>query len=129
MYVTLRCQTCDNIDCPIARLYVPYDSLEGCTREVTEDLAAQYTHAIEEVLPFAKTSSQFDSVEQTLNEIYQSSIGRKLDAKGKALPQHQRLAATETPNGSKDTPDNTEHTLQAPRQESEQTHSIDILRL
>lgn len=125
MYVTLRCQTCDNIDCPIARLYVPYDSLEGCTREVTEDLAAQYTHAIEEVLPFAKTSSQFDSVEQTLNEIYQSSIGRKLDAKGKA----QRLAATEAPNSSKDTTDNTEHASQAPHQESEQTHSIDILRL
>lgn len=125
MYVTLRCQTCDNIDCPIARLYVPYDSLEGCTREVTEDLAAQYTHAIEEVLPFAKTSSQFDSVEQTLNEVYQSSIGRKLDAKGKA----QHLATTEAPNSSKDTPDDTEHTSQAPHQESEQTHSIDILHL
>lgn len=125
MYVTLRCQKCDNTDCPIARLYVPYDSLEGCTREVSEDLAAQYTHAIEEVLPFAKTSSQFDSVEQILNEIYQSSIGQKLDAKGKA----QRLAATEAPNSSRDTPNNTEHTSQAPHQESEQTHSIDILRL
>lgn len=123
MYVTLRCQTCDNIDCPIARLYVPYDSLEGCTREVTEDLAAQYTHAIEEVLPFAKTSSQFDSVEQTLNEIYQSSIGRKLDAKGKALPQREH------PKESKDTPAHTEHTSQAPRQESEQTRKIDILHL
>lgn len=123
MYVTLRCQTCDNIDCPIARLYVPYDSLEGCTREVTEDLAAQYIHAIEEVLPFAKTSSQFDSVEQTLSEIYQSNIGRKLDAKGKAL------AAAEAPNSSKDTPAHTEHTSQAPHQESEQTRKIDILRL
>lgn len=123
MYITLRCQTCDNIDCPIARLYVPYDSLEGCTREVTEDLAAQYTHAIEEVLPFAKTSSQFDSVEQTLNEIYQSSIGRKLDAKGKALPQR------EVPKFQKDTPAYTEHTSQVPLQESEQTHKIDILHL
>lgn len=123
MYVTLRCQTCDNIDCPIARLYVPYDSLEGCTREVTEDLAAQYTHAIEEVLPFAKTSSQFDSVEQTLSEIYQSNIGRKLDAKGKALPQQ------EAPNGSKESPAHTEHTSQAPYQESEQIHKIDILHL
>lgn len=127
MYVTLRCQTCDNIDCPIARLYVPYDSLEGCTREVTEDLAAQYTHAIEEVLPFAKTSSQFDSVEQTLSEIYQSNIGRKLDAKGKTLPQ--RLVAAEAPNSSKDTPAHMGHTSQAPHQESEQTHSIDILHL
>ena len=127
MYVTLRCQTCDNIDCPIARLYVPYDSLEGCTREVTEDLAAQYTHAIEEVLPFAKTSSQFDSVEQTLSEIYQSSIGRKLDAKGKALPQH--LAVAEAPNSSKDTPAHTEHTSQVSHQESEQTRKIDILHL
>ena len=127
MYVTLRCQTCDNIDCPIARLYVPYDSLEGCTREVTEDLAAQYTHAIEEVLPFAKTSSQFDSIEQTLSEIYQSNIGRKLDAKGKALPQH--LVAAEAPSSSKDIPAHTGHTSQAPHQESEQIHSIDILHL
>lgn len=127
MYVTLRCQTCDNIDCPIARLYVPYDSLEGCTREVSEDLAAQYTHAIEEVLPFAKTSSQFDSVERTLNEIYQSNIGRKLDAKGKALPQ--RLAAAEVPNNSKDTPAHMEHMSQSLLQESEQAHKIDILHL
>lgn len=104
MYVTLRCQTCDNIDCPIARLYVPYDSLEGCTREVSEDLAAQYTHAIEEVLPFAKTNSQFDSVERTLNEVYQSNIGRKLDVRGKALLQQER------PRESKDTPAHTEHT-------------------
>lgn len=123
MYVTLRCQTCDNIDCPIARLYVPYDSLEGCTREVSEDLAAQYTHAIEEVLPFAKTNSQFDSVERTLNEVYQSNIGRKLDVRGKALPQQER------PRESKDTPAHTEHTSQSPHQESERTHSIDILRL
>lgn len=123
MYVTLRCQTCDNIDCPIARLYVPYDSLEGCTREVSEDLAAQYTHAIEEVLPFAKTNSQFDSVERTLNEVYQSNIGRKLDVRGKALPQQER------PRESKDTPAHTEHTSQTPHQGSEQTHSIDILRL
>ena len=123
MYVTLRCQTCDNIDCPIARLYVPYDSLEGCTREISEDLAAQYTHAIEEVLPFAKTSSQFDSVERTLNEVYQSNIGRKLDVRGKALPQR------EYPKESKETPAHTEHMSQSPHQESEQTRKIDILHL
>ena len=123
MYVTLRCQKCDNIDCPIARLYVPYDSLEGCTREVSEDLAAQYTHAIEEVLPFAKTSSQFDSIERTLNEVYQSNIGRKLDARGKALPQR------ECSKESKDTLAHTEHMSEASHQESEQTRKIDILHL
>lgn len=87
MYVTLRCQKCDNLSCPIARAYVPYDSLEGCTRQVTDDLAAQFHHAVEEVLPFARTAAQFGYIEKTLNEVYQSCIGRRLDSRGKALPE------------------------------------------
>lgn len=89
MFVTLRCQKCDNADCPIARKYVPYESLEGCTRNVSESLATKFRHDIEEILPFAwkREDSQdvFDMVERDLNEVYSSPIGCKLDAKGKKI--------------------------------------------
>ena len=89
MFVTLRCQKCDNVDCPIARKYVPYDSLEGCTRKVPESLAAKFRHDIEEVLPFAwkrKDSQQvFNAIEKDLNKVYAAPIGCKLDAKGKKI--------------------------------------------
>lgn len=89
MFVTLRCQKCDNVDCPIARKYVPYESLEGCTRRVSESLAAKFRHDIEEVLPFAwkREDSQqvFNAIEKDLNEIYAAPIGCKLDAKGKKI--------------------------------------------
>lgn len=89
MFVTLRCQKCDNIDCPIARKYVPYESLEGCTRRVSESLAAKFRHDIEEVLPFAwkqEDSQQvFNTIEKDLNEIYAAPVGCKLDFKGKKV--------------------------------------------
>lgn len=89
MFVTLRCQKCDNVDCPIARNYVPYDSLEGCTRKVSESLAAKFRHDIEEVLPFAwkreDSEHVFNAVERDLDEVYAAPIGCKLDAKGKKI--------------------------------------------
>lgn len=89
MFVTLRCQKCDNVDCPIARKYVPYESLEGCTRRVSESLAAKFRHDIEEVLPFAwrREDSQqvFNTIERDLNEVYAAPIGCKLDVKGKKV--------------------------------------------
>ena len=89
MFVTLRCQKCDNVDCPIARKYVPYESLEGCTRNVSESLAAKFRHDIEEVLPFVwkRKDSQdvFDTIESDLNEVYTAPIGCKLDMKGKKI--------------------------------------------
>lgn len=89
MFVTLRCQKCDNVDCPIARKYVPYESLEGCTRNVSESLAAKFRHDIEEVLPFVwkRKDSQdvFDTIENDLNEVYAAPIGCKLDVKGKKV--------------------------------------------
>lgn len=89
MFVTLRCQKCDNIDCPIARNYVPYDSLEGCTRKVSESLATKFRHDIKEVLPFAwkREDSKFifNAVEKDLNEVYAAPVGCKLDAKGKKI--------------------------------------------
>lgn len=89
MFVTLRCQKCDNVDCPIAKKYVPYDSLEGCTRKVPESLAAKFRHDIEEVLPFAwkreDSKKLFDMIEKDLNDIYAAPVGCKLDAKGKKI--------------------------------------------
>ena len=89
MFVTLRCQKCDNVDCPIARNYVPYESLEGCTRRVSESLAAKFRHDIEEVLPFAwkreDSKKLFDMIQKDLNDVYAAPVGCKLDDKGKKI--------------------------------------------
>lgn len=90
MFVKLQCRTCDNIDCQLGRKVIPEDSLEGCTREVSEDLAAQYYHATEEVLPFVLLGKNPDSSWKKLEEItriqeqvYQQKIGSLLDSKAK----------------------------------------------
>ena len=69
MFIKLQCRTCDNIDCQLGRKVIPEDSLEGCTREVSEDLAAQYYHATEEVLPFVLLGKNPDSSWEKLEEI------------------------------------------------------------
>lgn len=90
MFIKLQCRTCDNIDCQLGRKVIPEDSLEGCTREVSEDLAAQYYHATEEVLPFVLLGKNPDSSWEKLEEItriqeqvYQQKIGSLLDSKAK----------------------------------------------
>ena len=90
MIVTLRCQKCDKVDCDIARLYVPYDSLEGCTRVVDDELAARFRHAVDEVIPFMsirRSEQEREDAERCLDSVYKAPVGRVLDAKGKALPR------------------------------------------
>ena len=122
MYVTLRCQKCDNIECPIARAYVPYDSIEGCTRDVSERESQQFHHMIEEVLPFARTQSQFAEVADFLAKVYASPLGRKLDASGKALP----LSAS---NSAESCGSDTAPSSEPSPARQEDTHTIDILSL
>lgn len=122
MYVTLRCQKCDNIECPIARAYVPYDSIEGCTRDVSEQEAQLFHHMVEEVLPFARTREQFEAVERCLEEVYSSPLGRKLDKAGKALPQSAS-------NSAESCGSDTEPSSEPFPARQEYTHTIDILSL
>lgn len=51
-FITLRCIDCENPTCDISRKYVFQNSKEGCTREVSEEVAARYYHYMEEVVPF-----------------------------------------------------------------------------
>lgn len=122
MFITLRCQKCDNVDCPMARAYVPYESNEGCTRDVSEQEGQLFHHMIEEVLPFARTQTQFEAVESCLAKVYASPLGRKLDAFGKALP----LPAS---NSAESYENDTEPSLEPSPARQEDTHTIDILSL
>lgn len=90
MFIKLQCRTCDNIDCELGRKVIPEDSLEGCTREVSEDLAAQYYHATEEVLPFVllgknpETSwGKLEEISCIQEQVYQQKVGSLLDSKAK----------------------------------------------
>lgn len=86
MYITLRCKHCDNTDCPIARAYIPEDSLEGCTRRVSEEDSEKFQYYIEEVIPLSHSFSRLEEARVFLDRMYHMPFGRKLDAKGKVDP-------------------------------------------
>lgn len=99
MYVTLRCATCDNADCKLARLFIPEDSLEGCTREVTDEQGELLLHYREEVLPFIPMYKNHFAAQEKLEEIYQflltiysCPLGKMLDSKGKVQVPASRPA-------------------------------------
>lgn len=98
MFITLRCQKCDNIDCPIARAYVPYESNEGCTREVSQETYERWQHLMIETLPFLSlrriTSQVYADIDSLENEVYSSKLGRKLDYNGKVLPESTHDASS-----------------------------------
>lgn len=63
---------------------------EGCTRLVTEKVAAQYFHYTEEIIPFWKTytlkqvkQSYLEIINFLFNHVYNAPIGQKLDKNGK----------------------------------------------
>lgn len=93
-YVSLHCSTCSLIDCPIARLYVPGGSLEGCTRALSDEDADLYRHYDLEVVPLASLSRSLEDCVRKMDEVegfyqeivYKAPIGRRIDEKGKALP-------------------------------------------
>lgn len=91
MFVTLRCATCGNADCDIARKYIPEGSLEGCTRSVSDLEADQYTYITNEFLPTCQLlhnpMPRLDEAEEFLQSLYSHELGAKIDAKGKALPK------------------------------------------
>ena len=92
MYITLKCQSCDNMDCPFGRYFIPDESEEGCTRAVSEEQADRLQHYQEEILPFIPMYKNPIAAQQKLTEIYDflqniysCPIGKLLDAKGKVI--------------------------------------------
>lgn len=89
--ITLRCIDCENDACCYSRKYFPYESLEGCTRVVSDEVADKHFYYMNEVAPFMnikssteKTAPQYKKIIDFLfNEIYSAPIGQKLDTKGK----------------------------------------------
>lgn len=76
---------------PIGRWINIDAELLGCTRGVDEDLAAQYDHMKDEVLPFLHMNKNieynneiYDELESIENKIYAAPLGVVLDEKGKA---------------------------------------------
>lgn len=92
MFLTLRCAECGKWPCDRAREYIPEGSLEGCTREVTEEQSEEFSHYLSEVLPFLArrrrtdaTDAEFCRIEDLLQHIYSCPFGRKLDAAGRVV--------------------------------------------
>lgn len=92
MFITLKCRECDNIDCPIAREYIPDDSIEGCTKDATEEDAEKFYYYTEEVLPFVRqydntktAQERLDEIYIFLNHLYNLPTDNKLDSKGKVI--------------------------------------------
>lgn len=95
MFVSLRCVDCDNSECKTARRFIPEDSLEGCTRDVSEEQGERLYYYMNEVLPFIKMNDDSTYVRDTCNEIssfldsiYSQPIGARLDAKGKSTTRN-----------------------------------------
>lgn len=101
MFVTLKCYICGNMDCSYAREYIPEDSLEGCTRQVSEELAEKFIHDTQEVLPFLRmrrrtesTDRSFAAIEKNFESIYSSPLGRLIDSKGKVNTRKEQRSQT-----------------------------------
>lgn len=76
---------------PIGRWINTDAELLGCTRGVDEDLAAQYEHIKNEVVPFLHMTDSteqkdkiYNELETVENQIYAAPLGVVLDEKGKA---------------------------------------------
>lgn len=92
-YIRLYCNKCGNMLCGVHPIgsWVDTDAeLLGCTRGIQEDLAAQYAHIKDEVIPFlspkniAQKEKAYNELESVEQQIYSAPLGVVLDEKGKA---------------------------------------------
>ena len=101
MFISLKCTDCDNDTCKIARRFIPEDSLEGCTRNVSEEQGERLYYYMNEVLPFITMNDDVTYVRETCNEIssfldsiYTQPIGARLDSKGKSIIKNSGSRST-----------------------------------
>lgn len=90
VYLTLNCKDCDFIECGIKLKNTIIRGKEGCTKKVSEEVAAQFYHYMEEVIPFWKLQTEKytrESYKEIMNflytKIYVAPIGQRLDPAGK----------------------------------------------
>lgn len=90
--LVLRCRDCEHINCVYSHKYISHDSLEGCTRIVTDDTYAKYEYYLSEKWPNALAmnyprehiSQIYGEIITFLdNEIYTAPIGQKLNKLGR----------------------------------------------
>lgn len=95
MFLSLTCYDCDNAECELCPLgsCIDSESLEGCTRQVTEEFCARYQHEKNEVMPFALASNNADfaTIDNIQQLLYSKRIGTMLDANGKATPRKKEI--------------------------------------
>ena len=95
MFLKLRCYDCDNVECQLCPLHswIDEESLEGCTREVSENFYARYEHEIQEVLPFQSLGQTVDYsiIDNIQAQLYSKRIGTMLDEKGKATGRKKKI--------------------------------------
>ncbi len=89
-FVKLSCEDCDFIECGIKLKNTIIRGKEGCTKKVSEDVAAQFYHYTEEIIPFWKLQSEKyvresykEIIDFLYSEIYSAPIGQRLDPDGK----------------------------------------------
>lgn len=92
--ITLRCKDCENTDCSLVPCgkWIAENSLEGCTRFVSELESVQFNHYINEVVPFLHLNKNKEASARTYNEIidflssiYNKPVGNRLGKSGKIL--------------------------------------------
>ena len=88
----MTCIECENADCKVGPRAISIDSLNGCTREVPEEVYDKYIHYMNEVLPFWHLynldyiDKSYFEIYNFLQEIYKKyPIKQKLDKKGKVI--------------------------------------------
>lgn len=90
VYLTLNCEDCDFIECGIKLRNTIIRGKEGCTKKVSEEIAAQFYHYMEEVIPFWKLQTEKytresykEIIDFLYTKIYAAPIGQRLDPDGK----------------------------------------------
>lgn len=88
--ITLRCKDCENFNCSLypVGIYIPEDSLQGCTRKLSDLDFDKYIHYTEEVLPFLFINNNIDKFKEAYNflqHIYKLPVGQKIGKNGKTL--------------------------------------------
>jgi hypothetical protein len=82
--VRLYCQDCECTNCTCGPRWYPYDGEAGCTRKVPEELAIEYFHYTNEVMPFLylDTKREYQTREYKnyialLDKLYSAPLGQK----------------------------------------------------
>lgn len=90
IYLKLSCKNCDFVECGIKLRNQIIKGKEGCTRKVSEEVADQFYHYTQEIIPFWKLynekyiqESYKEIIDFLYQKVYAAPIGQRLDPDGK----------------------------------------------